>query len=152
MKRRICLGIYSSNQAFKGGDVVTIYSHRRVDLVVAVMGILKAGATLSVLDPAYPPDRQNIYLEVAKPNALVVIAKATQEAGEISETVRAFMSANLKLRIKVPGLALRGDGSLIGGDVAGRDVLANVGHLGASSPGVAVGPDSTPTLSFPFEV
>jgi len=49
------------------GDVVMIYSHRSVDLVVAVMGILKAGATLSVLDPAYPSDRQNIYLEVAKP-------------------------------------------------------------------------------------
>ena len=82
------------------GDVVTIYSHRRVDLVVAVMSILKAGATLSVLDPAYPLDRQNIYLEVAKPSTLVVIAKATQEADGISETVRAFMSANLKLRIK----------------------------------------------------
>jgi L-2-aminoadipate reductase len=121
-------------------DVVMIYSHRGVDLVVAVMGILKAGATFSVLDPAYPPDRQNIYLEVAKPSALVVIAKATQEAGEISETVRAFISANLKLRIEVLGLALRGDGSLIGGDVAGRDVLASVEHLGASSPGVAVGP------------
>jgi len=129
-------------------DVVMIYSHRGVDLVVAVMGILKAGATLPGLDPVYPPDRQNIYLEVAKPSAQVVIAKATQEAGEISETVRAFISANLKLRIEVPGLALRGDGSLIGGDVAGRDVLASVEHLGISSLGVAVGPDSTPPLSF----
>lgn len=142
------LGHLLVKSGIQRGDVVMIYSHRGVDLVVAVMGILKAGATFSVLDPAYPPDRQNIYLEVAKPSALVVIAKATQEAGEISGTVRAFISANLKLRIEVPGLALRGDGSLIGGDVAGRDVLASVEHLGASSPGVVVGPDSTPTLSF----
>ena len=79
---------------------------------------------------------------------MVVIAKATQEAGEILETAQGFSSANLKLRIEVPGLALRSDGSLIGDDVAGHDVLASAEHLGTSSPGVAVGPDSTPTLSF----
>jgi len=31
------------------GDVVMVYAHRGVDLVVAVMGILKAGATFSVI-------------------------------------------------------------------------------------------------------
>jgi hypothetical protein len=41
------------------------------------------------------------------------------------------MSANLKLWIEVPGLALRVDGLLIGGDVTGRDVLASVEHLRA---------------------
>ena len=34
------------------GDVVMIYAHRGVDLVVAVFGVLKAGATFSVIDPA----------------------------------------------------------------------------------------------------
>jgi L-aminoadipate-semialdehyde dehydrogenase len=130
------------------GDVVMIYSHQGVDLVVAVMGILKAGATFSVLDPAYPPDPQKVYLEVAGSKALVVIAKTTQEEDEISEKVRAFISAKLELRIEVPGLALRGDGFLIGGDVAGRDVLASVEHLKASSPEIVVRPDSTSTLSF----
>lgn len=48
----------------------------------------------------------------------------------------------------MPGIALRRDGFLIGGDVAGRDVLASVEHLKASSPGTFAGPDSTPTLSF----
>jgi L-2-aminoadipate reductase len=33
------------------------YSFRGVDLVVIVMGILKAGATSSFIDPAYPPDK-----------------------------------------------------------------------------------------------
>jgi non-ribosomal peptide synthetase component F len=42
------------------GEVVMSYSYRGVDLVVTVMGILKAGATFSVIDPSYPPDRQNI--------------------------------------------------------------------------------------------
>jgi L-aminoadipate-semialdehyde dehydrogenase len=31
------------------GDVVMVYAHRGVDLVIAVMGILKAGATFSVI-------------------------------------------------------------------------------------------------------
>lgn len=33
------------------GEVVMIYAYRGVDLVVAVMGVLKAGATFSVIDP-----------------------------------------------------------------------------------------------------
>ena len=58
------------------GEVVTVYAHRGVDLVVAVLGVLKAGATFSVIDPSYPPSRQNIYLQVARPRALVVLRKA----------------------------------------------------------------------------
>ena len=130
------------------GEVVMVYSHRGVDLVVAVMGILKAGATFSVLDPAYPPDRQNIYLEVAKPRALIVIEKATQEAGEISEKVRAFIADSLDLRTEVPGLALSNDGSLLGGGKDEVDVLQHVQELKHTGPGVVVGPDSIPTLSF----
>ncbi|CAZ85576.1 unnamed protein product [Tuber melanosporum] len=68
----------------KRGDVVMVYAYRGVDLVVAVMGVLKAGATFSVIDPAYPPARQNIYLQVAQPRALV------------------------------PGLAIQNDGTLVG--------------------------------------
>jgi L-aminoadipate-semialdehyde dehydrogenase len=33
------------------GEVVMIYAHRGVDLVVAIMAVLAAGATFSVLDP-----------------------------------------------------------------------------------------------------
>jgi L-aminoadipate-semialdehyde dehydrogenase len=109
---------------------------------------LKAGATFSVLDPAYPPDRQNIYLEVAKPRALVVIEKATQEAGEISPAVRSFIKSTLNLGTEVPGLALRDDRTLVGGVVSGEDVFAPVSSLKGNGPGVVVGPDSTPTLSF----
>lgn len=124
------------------------YSYRGVDLVVTVMGILKAGATFSVIDPSYPPDRQNIYLDVARPRALVVIDKATKEAGELTEKVRNFISENLQLRTEVPGLELKDDGTLVGGNIDGKDVFAGQLSLKAKSPGVVVGPDSTPTLSF----
>lgn len=125
-----------------------LYSYRNVDLVVAVMGVLKAGATFSVIDPAYPPDRQVIYLDVAKPRALVVIEKATREAGELSDTVRTYIRENLSLRTEVPGLMLQDDGSLTGGSVSGQDCLSEQQSSAGSLPGVIVGPDSTPTLSF----
>ncbi len=130
------------------GEVVMSYSHRGVDLVVTVMGILKAGATFSVIDPSYPPDRQNIYLDVARPRALVVIDKATREAGELTEKVRGFIKENLQLRTEVPGLELKDDGTLVGGNIDGKDVLANQQSLKVKRPGVVVGPDSIPTLSF----
>jgi L-aminoadipate-semialdehyde dehydrogenase len=129
-------------------EVVMSYSYRGVDLVVTVMGILKAGATFSVIDPSYPPDRQNIYLDVARPRALVVIDKATREAGQLTEKVRDFIKENLELRTEVPGLELKNDGSLVGGSLDGKDVFDKQEALKSKSPGVVVGPDSTPTLSF----
>ncbi|KAH7075855.1 hypothetical protein BKA63DRAFT_443056 [Paraphoma chrysanthemicola] len=130
------------------GDVVMIFAHRGVDLVVAIMAVLAAGATFSVLDPLYPPDRQCIYLEVSQPRALVVIDKATREAGPLSEQVRTYIKENLQLRTEVPALELKDDGSVAGGAKDGKDVLEEQQKLKAELPGVLVGPDSTPTLSF----
>ncbi|KAL8690954.1 MAG: hypothetical protein Q9218_003711 [Villophora microphyllina] len=131
------------------GDLVMIYAHRGVDLVVAVFGVLKAGATFSVIDPTYPPDRQEMYLDVAKPRALIVIAKASQEAGELSGQVRSYISENLHLKTEIPTLMLHDDGNLTGGQAKGSvDVFQPQYHLGNTSPGVVIGPDDTPTLSF----
>ncbi|KAJ9312678.1 putative alpha-aminoadipate reductase large subunit [Paecilomyces variotii] len=130
------------------GEVVMAYAHRGVDLVVAVMGILKAGATFSVIDPAYPPERQCIYLDVARPRALVIIEKATKDAGEMSDKVRSFITENLELRTEIPALALQDDGTLLGGSVNGEDVFSKQVALKSQPVGVVVGPDSTPTLSF----
>ncbi|KAF2116492.1 L-aminoadipate-semialdehyde dehydrogenase-like protein large subunit [Lophiotrema nucula] len=130
------------------GEVVMIYAHRGVDLVVAILAVLAAGATFSVLDPLYPPDRQCIYLEVSKPRALVVIEKVKVEAGPLSDQVRTYISENLHLRTEVPALLLQDDGTLVGGERDGKDVLEGQQKLKADLPGVLVGPDSTPTLSF----
>ncbi|PSN68824.1 large subunit of L-aminoadipate-semialdehyde dehydrogenase [Corynespora cassiicola Philippines] len=130
------------------GEVVMIFAHRGVDLVVAIMAVLAAGATFSVLDPLYPPDRQNIYLEVSQPRALVVIDKATREAGPLSDIVRNYIAENLDLRTEVPALELKDDGTLVGGAKDGKDCLDDQQSLKSELPGVLVGPDSTPTLSF----
>lgn len=128
----------------KRGDVVMVYAHRGVDLVVAVMGVLKAGATFSVIDPAYPPARQIIYLQVARPRALVVIEKA----GKLASPVRHYLETELQILTEAPALAIQDDGTLLGGLIKGTEVLAQQAALGAQGTGVVVGPDSNPTLSF----
>lgn len=130
------------------GEVVMIYAYRGVDLVVAVMGVLKAGGTFSVIDPLYPPDRQVIYLTVAQPRALINLRKATQEAGQLSEKVRSFITNNLQLKVEIPSLAIGDDGKVLGGDVNGEDVLLNEQELGNKSTNIVIGPDDIPTLSF----
>ncbi|KAI9762516.1 MAG: large subunit of alpha-aminoadipate reductase [Chaenotheca gracillima] len=136
------------NKGIQRGDVVMVYAHRGVDLPVVVMGILKAGATFSVIDPGYPPDRQIVYLDVARPKALIVIRKASLEAGELTDKVRAYIGETLDLKTEIPGLMLRDNGVLVGGGTGGKDVLEEEFILAANSPGIVVGPDSTPTLSF----
>ncbi|KAG6125848.1 putative NRPS-like protein biosynthetic cluster [Claviceps purpurea] len=130
------------------GDVVMIWAHRSVDLVVAIMGTLAAGATMTVLDPLYPPNRQQVYLEVAQPHALINIARATDEAGPLAPLVRRYIDEELKLKTEVPSLRIRDDGLLLGGEVNGRDIFESLRPRAASPPDVLVGPDSNPTLSF----
>ncbi|GAA99339.1 uncharacterized protein L969DRAFT_60726 [Mixia osmundae IAM 14324] len=127
-------------------EVVTVYSTRGVDLVVAVMGVLKAGATFSVIDPAYPAARQNIYLQVAQPRALVILARA----GELIPSVRAYVEQELQIRCEIPALQIADDGSLTGGRLQSstRDVLEDSLPKASLSAGIALGPDSIATLSF----
>lgn len=79
---------------------------------------------------------------------MVVIDRATREAGELTDKVRAFIKQNLHLKTEVPGLELKDDGTLVGKIVDGKDVLADQVALRSKRPGVIVGPDSIPTLSF----
>ncbi|KAK7471081.1 large subunit of alpha-aminoadipate reductase [Stygiomarasmius scandens] len=139
-----------AHHLIKGGiqreEVVMIYAHRSVDLVVAVMAVLKAGATFSVIDPAYPPSRQIIYLRVAQPRGLVVL----QGAGVINPSVREFISTELKIRVEVPAVRVSPNGDIQGGPEQkdGADVLGSHKQLGETDPNVILGPDSIGTLSF----
>ncbi|KAJ2602780.1 large subunit of alpha-aminoadipate reductase [Coemansia sp. RSA 1722] len=125
-------------------DVVVVYAYRGADLVVAILGVLMAGATYSVVDPAYPPARQNIYLSVAQPRGLVVL----QRAGALPEEVKQYVAAELDVACTVPALVLQDDGTLrldetdhvVGDD--DDDKEPSVDDI------VPVGHDSVGTLSF----
>lgn len=126
-----------------------IYAYRGVDLAVAILGVLKAGATFSVLDPLYPADRQVIYLDVSQPKALIIIQKTVEEAGKLSEQVRTYIDSKLQLRTEIDGLLLQDDGTLVSGITKdGKDVFTEADAEAKTSPKVEIGPDDTPTLSF----
>lgn len=122
-----------------------VYAYRSVELVVAVMAVLKAGAIFSVIDPAYPPNRQTIYLQVSSPRALVVL----KGAGKIGPTVREFIKNEVLIRVEIPALELLPDAQLLGGSIdGGEDVLTPQRTLADVDPNVPLGPDSVGTLSF----
>ncbi|EIN08908.1 alpha-aminoadipate reductase Lys1p [Punctularia strigosozonata HHB-11173 SS5] len=138
-----------AHHLIKGGvqreEVVMVYAYRSVEMVIAVMAILKVGATFSVIDPAYPPSRQTIYLRVAAPRGLVVL----KGAGTISPSVRDFISTELQIRVEVPALELLADGTVLGGSLGDADdALAPQRELGTTDPGIVLGLDSVATLSF----
>jgi L-aminoadipate-semialdehyde dehydrogenase len=137
------LANYLIANGVKREDVVVLYSYRGVDLVVAVMAVLKAGATFSVIDPAYPPPRQNVYLSVAKPRAIVVLEKA----GKLDIFVEEYINNNLELVCNISGVCIQDDGSLMGGcNSDGVDIFSE--NCNESNPDIELGPDSIATLSF----
>lgn len=135
---------YLVSNGIEVGDIVTIYSSRSVELLVCVLGILKAGATFSVIDPAYPPERQTIYLSVADPRGLIVIGKA----GTLDDVVEEYIAKNLHLKARLLEVVIQDNGVPLGGLADGVDALAKYLPLAAKSTGVKVGPDSNPTLAF----
>ncbi|EGD72477.1 hypothetical protein PTSG_11594 [Salpingoeca rosetta] len=112
------------------GDVVALFAHRCPTLVVGMMGVLKSGATLTIVDPSYPATRQMTYLDVARPRAIVIISAAGQLGPEVQKYIEEKLDIQLQHTLLPP--------SELGG-------LADVSD---ESPGVEVQPDDIATLSF----
>ncbi|GMK57641.1 hypothetical protein CspeluHIS016_0404750 [Cutaneotrichosporon spelunceum] len=126
------------------GEVVMVYAARSVELVVCVMGILKAGGVFSVVDPAYPPNRQVVYLQVSMPRALLVISSA----GVLAPLVSDYIKDKLDLRVQIPAISVTENGITGSPAGAGEDLLAQYQQYAQTPAGVALGPDSNATLSF----
>ncbi len=56
------------------GDRVAVLAPRSVDLVIALVGTLRAGAAYVPIDPEYPAERIELILAEAKPTAMVAAA------------------------------------------------------------------------------
>lgn len=87
-----------------------------------------------------------MYLEVAKPSALVVL----KGAGILNPSVRDFIATNLKIIVEVPALEISPSHEILGGHSLGssEDVLDPSRHLSSLDPSVVIGPDTIGTLSF----
>jgi amino acid adenylation domain-containing protein len=78
---------------------VAIYAARNSSLVVAIFGILKAGATFLILDPAYPPARTLDYLRIAQPKGWLQLAGD----GEPPHELLSFLETmDLRCRMAMP--------------------------------------------------
>jgi amino acid adenylation domain-containing protein len=100
------LANYLIAHGIKPKDVVTIYAQRSAALVIALLGVLKAGAAFVILDPAYPASRLISYLRIARPHAWLHI----EDAGEMSEELREFLTTlDLCCQLMIPSRKLSFD-------------------------------------------
>lgn len=81
----------------KKGDIVAIYAHRSASLVAAILGVLKAGAAFTILDPAYPSARLIECLRIAQPRGWVQI----EAAGAPSAELKALIETEIGCRFSV---------------------------------------------------
>jgi len=65
------LAIYLHKRGIIPESLVGIYAERSLDIVVGILGILKAGAIFIPLDPAYPKERIAFILEEAQMQLLI---------------------------------------------------------------------------------
>ncbi|HEX6291542.1 MAG TPA: amino acid adenylation domain-containing protein, partial [Herpetosiphonaceae bacterium] len=113
-------------------DVVALYSARSAALVCAILGVLKAGAAYTILDPAYPPARLIDYVQLAQPRAFVQL----EAAGAVPDALEACLATQAYACRLVLPQALR---------TAPPALLA---AAPPSDPQVAVGPDHAAIIGF----
>jgi amino acid adenylation domain-containing protein len=123
------LANYLREHGVKQGDAVAIYAHRSSSLVLALLGVLKAGAAFVILDPAYPASRLIDYLELAEPTGWIQL----EDADSLPESLAQFVSAlPCPARLKL----------------ASRNKENQLSAYPATSPDVNVQPDDLAYLAF----
>jgi len=75
------------------GKLVAIVAYRSAELVAAMLGVWRAGASLMVLDVAYPASRLLARLDVATPDAVIRLEGAGDLADELESRISGFSAA-----------------------------------------------------------
>lgn len=71
-----CLAYYLRNvQKIKKGNSVGIMVNRSLEMIIAILGVMKAGGVYIPIDPNYPEDRINYMLEAASASILLTNKK-----------------------------------------------------------------------------
>ena len=76
-------------------DVVAIYANRGASIVLAVLGILKAGGAFMILDPAYPARRVIDYVQAAQPKVWL------QGVASLSPELEEFVARSALKRLQL---------------------------------------------------
>jgi amino acid adenylation domain-containing protein/non-ribosomal peptide synthase protein (TIGR01720 family) len=113
------------------GDVVAIYGHRSAALVLAVLGVLKAGAAFIILDPAYPAGRLIDYLSMVNLRGWLHIKAAGSVPAELEEFL---VTSSCCRRLELPGRSI--------------EVCELLAACSPADPGVVIGPDDLACITF----
>jgi amino acid adenylation domain-containing protein len=71
-------------------SLVAVSMERSLEMLVAVLGTLKAGAAYVPLDPSFPADRLRFMLEDSKASLLLTRAVEKERLGELAKNVRSL--------------------------------------------------------------
>eukprot|EP00466_Bigelowiella_natans_P015677 jgi/Bigna1/34159/e_gw1.4.18.1 len=91
----VCSSLLSAG--IQKGDVVGLYGHRSPAVVWAIMGILKAGAAYTMMDPKYPRERIELCLGIAGIKAFIHL----EAAGKLDPKLQKYLE-NKKLSLCGP--------------------------------------------------
>lgn len=87
-----------TNLDLKPQDIIAIHFDRSVDMIVAMLGILKAGCAYLPLDPEYPDNRKSYIISDAKPKAVIVSSRKRLEVeqGIVVEDMKVVLEDGAK--------------------------------------------------------
>ncbi|HWE61873.1 MAG TPA: AMP-binding protein, partial [Chloroflexota bacterium] len=88
------------------GHLVAVYGYRSASLVWALLGILKAGAAFTILDPAYPVERLVQCLRLARPQGWLQVAAAGPVPARLEECLAELAC---RCRLALPRRAIAAD-------------------------------------------
>lgn len=81
------LARYILSQGVSSGSIVGVFSYRSVEMVVALYGILKAGAAYVPLDPEYPKERLKYMLEDAQLDLILTQQSLNDEISQFASNI-----------------------------------------------------------------
>lgn len=77
------LGGYLRNLGVKPGVMVGVFTERSLDMIVALLGVMKSGGAYVPMDPTYPPERISFVLADASVPVLLTQEKLAQSLGAL---------------------------------------------------------------------
>lgn len=102
------LATWFQSRAIGPGDIVAVYAHRSAPLVLALLGILRAGAAFCILDPSYPAPRLAKCLRAAQPKAWLEIGSAGQPPDALEAAIAETAGDRRLILSKAPETDLAG--------------------------------------------
>jgi len=72
------LAHYLISKGVKSGDLVPLCLERSIDMLIGMLGILKAGAAYVPLEPEYPKERIQLMIEDCSPDLILTHAKGSK--------------------------------------------------------------------------